>query len=692
MKTTTRGILAAGVLLLASATHSFSIEGLKLSVQCPDVILGWPSTAGENFIIQWRPSLDPSTDWATLTNSLPANGNTNWTTFVHSNQIQCAAGGSANDTAGGSLATPLARRTATATIPTAPTVTLAMPADGSGSAVPLALYPPGYDLSRLIIFDPSVGAWVCGSGYQTSPAHLNLSHSDSIQHLDDPQPLDDNSNSPPAPGFYRVVRNDVHFWGITNGMVLSGLVTIPIEYSVTSTDTIVGMTFYGNGSPLIGASQTGNAIQWDTTAMPNGSYAINAELDFCSDPSVAGTPVTVTVNNVISFPNYFTHVFGGQMWIYAQTIPYANYQIDMYDENTNYFGSFVDYADGNGVISFLWDLTDGNGYTFDSTNFTGVFTVDTSSLFSMNQGAAVATSPGTITESLSTGSPGFKALSPAQPLRGTVGANGPTPNGGSSTASVKDWWVKEPSWSVGNSWAVACSPQATGPYPYFTEQMMLGGPGGEYGGVNFRLSDSGCPLSPGNNAYDYVSEINNKSDKTNFLSYLADPNFRHCYFFGDGNATSFGSRLYKVPITLGDLRTTLGNKTLTTTNGAPLYAMSHPYRLVFIDACSSARGNLCEGFGIPAFELNTNYFRNSKFQSRAFVGYTKDIISNLGGNNWINRSQMLGWFFADWLSGLPITNCVYNAKNDVYKTQATMDSSAVVYGAYDLQINTDTTP
>jgi hypothetical protein len=71
--------------LVASSVSVSAIEGLQISVRCPDVILGWPSTSGEYYIVQWRPSLDPSTPWVTLTNSLPANWVTNWTVFVHSN-------------------------------------------------------------------------------------------------------------------------------------------------------------------------------------------------------------------------------------------------------------------------------------------------------------------------------------------------------------------------------------------------------------------------------------------------------------------------------------------------------------------------------------------------------------------------------------------------------------------------------
>ncbi len=88
MRTIVRGVITAGIVLLAPVTQSLAIEDLQISVQCPDVILGWPSTAGENYIVQWRPDLNPGTPWVTLTNSLPADWTTNWTDFVDSNRVQ----------------------------------------------------------------------------------------------------------------------------------------------------------------------------------------------------------------------------------------------------------------------------------------------------------------------------------------------------------------------------------------------------------------------------------------------------------------------------------------------------------------------------------------------------------------------------------------------------------------------------
>lgn len=84
---------------------------------------------------------------------------------------------------------------------------------------------------------------------------------------------------------------------------------------------------------MIGANATpspggGWILNWNTTMSANGNYAIEAELDFAgtNDP-VVSVPVTATVSNLISFPNYLTQLYGSQMWIYAQTIPDADVEI-----------------------------------------------------------------------------------------------------------------------------------------------------------------------------------------------------------------------------------------------------------------------------------------------------------------------------------------------------------------------------
>lgn len=67
------------VLFLVSLVQTFAIEGLKLSLQCSNVVLSWPSMEGETYIVQYRPTLRANDPWRTLTSSLPAGTGTNIT-------------------------------------------------------------------------------------------------------------------------------------------------------------------------------------------------------------------------------------------------------------------------------------------------------------------------------------------------------------------------------------------------------------------------------------------------------------------------------------------------------------------------------------------------------------------------------------------------------------------------------------
>src|SRR5665213_3264976 len=71
------------------------------------------------------------------------------------------------------------------------------------------------------------------------------------------------SNSPASTnrtGFYRVVRDGAHIYGLTNDSTLSGEVQMPIEIAVDSTDHIESVTFFNSAddSPVIGAQAIQN--------------------------------------------------------------------------------------------------------------------------------------------------------------------------------------------------------------------------------------------------------------------------------------------------------------------------------------------------------------------------------------------------------------------------------------------------
>lgn len=451
-------------------------------------------------------------------------------------------------------------------------------------------------------------------------------------------------------GFYRVVRNGAHIWSITNGMVLNGVVQLPIELALDTTDEVAGVTFYTDGSPLIGATAEGDGyhwvLNWDTKMMPNGTYNLTAQVDFTTQTETTNTvPVTVTIDNKISFPNYFTRIYGDQMWIYAElSVLSANFQIGIYDENTNYLGAFTG-STSDGIISFLWDLTDGGGNTLDSTNFTGVFTVTSTS-----------------------------ANSSIRPRTG----------GSSSTAT--NFWAKEVRWSANyNDYHVIAYGPFDGGYAASKQLLaMLGGGEGVWGGVIHALSNYGLGvhLSPGNVDQSTAFALSDATARTNLLDYLADPRFPCFYFFGHGSASAIGGFNSTSKISFYDIQKKLGNF-LT----SPKPRDFHPYRFVFIDGCSAGSGNFCEAFGIPAMTVSTNFFSTAGVNSRAFISFKS--CKNFNATTWKGYGLMIAGFYDDWQGGsFTVQQCVNRAMTGVHNSgEVKMDSSVVIYGAANMTHN-----
>jgi len=537
-------------------------------------------------------------------------------------------------------------------------VPLAKRADGTGSVVPLALYPPGFDLSGFLIFDPASSDWLKGSEFSRDALTL----SKGVTTMDgplDPGPMDgpgDGGTNAPETGFYRVVRNGVHFFGLTNGIVLSGRVEIPIEFSLSSTDQITGISFYGNdGEPLIGASQKNDGspwiMEWDTAMVTNGTYTISAGVDFAADESITNLPVTVTVSNLVSFPQYFTRIYGDWMWVYAElAVPEADYEIDLYASETNYIGTFAG-STSDGIISFIWDLTDGGSYTFPDETFMGVFNITPT------------------------------AARPASGA-GPLPADGPTP-----ATPGTNFWAKEYAWSGLGKFVVGYSAADSNPTKTYKIGLMVsGGTGGEYGGVTQTLGNYGLglyQLSPGNGQGD-AFQMFDGTTKTNLMSYLWDLSYRNFYYFGHGSASAIGGAPGTTCPTITDYEL---QKILYNFLSSAKPANYHPYRLVFIDGCKTGSGKMCEKFGIPAQTVTTNFFNNAGVRSRAFLGFKKTISYN--DAQWTWRSLMLGGFFQDWQNpNNTLQMCVSNAVAGNHSSgYQPMDSSWVIHGAYDLRIN-----
>ena len=92
MKAIQLAIIVTIISALASPVVSLAVDDLKISINCPDVVLRWPSKEGETYIIEHRTTLDTNTPWRTLTTDYPASTGTNLTYYVHPDQVPCPPG------------------------------------------------------------------------------------------------------------------------------------------------------------------------------------------------------------------------------------------------------------------------------------------------------------------------------------------------------------------------------------------------------------------------------------------------------------------------------------------------------------------------------------------------------------------------------------------------------------------------
>ena len=230
--------------------------------------------------------------------------------------------------------------------------------------------------------------------------------------------------------------------------------------------------------------------------------------------------------------------------------------------------------------------------------------------------------------------------------------------------------------------------------------MVVGGlaSASDYGGVLGTLDSGGicgC-LSPGNNEQNASCFVlHDPTTRSQLLSYLADHNYENFYYAGHGNESVISAYNGSGSvITRDQICYALDNVPLSY---SILHAAMHPYRFVWIDACDTGKGSFCEGFGIPAMTLSTNFFAAAGKESRVFLGYTQPTgfdASNSSGdyNSWPNRSIMIAGVLEAWVySAANVQTIVYNAQQGNLSSYK-MDSSAVVYGAYDLLSNTRTRP
>lgn len=214
MKATKLATVASIIAATVAPICSFAVPDTKIAIRCPDVEIWWPSTNGQTFLIQIRPDLQPETLWATLTNFYPAAANTNVTYFVHPNQVDCPTGqvfgimsASRGGGSGNAQENANSKEKASQFFGLGPWV---MPQDGSGTPVPLNIYPYGVDLfGKIVIWpDGSTEEW-------TQEFAEKYAQSKSAEGQNGPQPQDAGGDGA-GMAFYRVIdvtpreRSDIY--------------------------------------------------------------------------------------------------------------------------------------------------------------------------------------------------------------------------------------------------------------------------------------------------------------------------------------------------------------------------------------------------------------------------------------------------------------------------------------------------
>jgi hypothetical protein len=652
MKITIRGISTATAILLVSAVHSIAIEGLGISVHCPDVVLSWPSLDDETYIVQYRANLSTNTPWTTLTNSLPADSTTNRTTFVHSNQVQCASGDT-NSISGGGGGSPPAPSLVVIATPT-PHVSgpLARRADGSGSPVPLCIYPPGFDLSGLMILDPSTGEWVNGSAYTISQPSRNR-----LQH-DGPQPQDDDP-IPPDPGFYQVVRVGAHVFGLTNGAVLSGIVPLPLEFGNNDTNGTLALLFLSDtdtGGGILGSSfpefPSGPAQcltgTWDTMQVTNGTYTIQMGATLDDETEYLDNPVTVTVSNLVWFADPW-NVAGEAIYIGVQT-PYTDgtgtWHADFYDDQGTWDGYIDGPIDQDGWFAypgdtgpFSVDNTDGYGNQNPSTSYSLVYSTD--------------------------------AAHPIWPFPAYT------------NVPMTNVVFVEPNWNfLPTGAAVVYQPVFDDAAPLGQEEIMIlmqGIASAEQAASHpLLLGTSDLPFQVGNNGY-WTNTI---------IPVLQDSYCRDFIWMGHGSSSSLGSG----PLRATSITEPMIAAALTNNASNPLKGPNqHPYRFVFLDGCNTANGDWPLAFGIPKQRnMKISDFTDKRgLRPRAFLGWNKGKGYRYvnAGLLELNFEQWNGNFWTEWNARNDLTAAIIAAKNNPGGGMNTGNAGYVVYGAGDLNID-----
>lgn len=608
-------------ILLVGISVAQGIENLRISVAGSNAILSWPSLTNETYIVQYRETLSTNTPWTNLALKHLAKAGTNWTTFTHSNIVAFPPPCGTNS--GGSLDGPPGFDAASLAGGDDPTQETAAPL----SLDDLLPYPwnPRYQATGATSFNRN-GATIADA-------------ENGAEELSSPCPYATNSI-----GFYRVVRTGVHVIGLTNGMVLSGQVVLPIEIGSTNGD-LESVLLTANGAAFAGAQLLAPPFPKpylyfviDTLTLSNSSYDVEVTATVSTatnetTPAVilSSGAVTVLVTNTVAFPDWIPQ-FGQEsnsFLIKASSLQTnVDWRADIYGTNDTYIGSFTNHS-ANGQIQAVWNLHDASNVLRNDLFFNVV----------------VTTMAGGVTNA----------------------ARAPT--------SYRNFerWVGPGDWVIANQ-------QAWEDYSYpdlldsmtdgfvlnalFNGYYVFPSPGGDYSA--FRIPTA-VPSDPTPNAY-WVT----------FKQAVTNATARNFYYFGHGGPTKMGLATAARTFTTAELAALLHTAVPGDTN-------RHSYRFAFVDGCNSANGDFPTAFGVAKKEKQSlQDFANAAMRPNAFVGWKSTKWATVFNQVFFDHVNFIAHFQFEWYDDARNLRDAFDHASNYSDASGVGYSSLKIYGYEEL--------
>ena len=617
----------AFAILLSSIPRTLAVEGQALQVQGTNLVISWPSPGGyQEYLIQYRQTLDPSTPWTELTNNYFANS-TNRTTYTITGAVPAAL--VVDDESDTNLDTSQDLMSASLAEPAEPMATLA---DGTGPIVPLCLYPREFDMSRFLIYDPTAAGWVSGASYVRAPAPI----------YDDQAPLaarngltrsglnclDSLDGDLPSTGFFRVFHIPDWSFNVTN-YTYDGPNFFPVDFA-DYMDRVENIEVLLNGQPIAdaavfmpyvfatGETNWGMSIYFDL--FTNGTYSIQLRTTVHLDDAIGEGSVSlvlssqarnIVVDNEVTFPNWDDLIQTTNFTFQAKTKRASTeWWIDIYDAWDNYVNGGYGHT-SNGQIAWTWDLTDTSGNPRDDLDYDPyLYTYIT-----------------------------FNTAAGPQTTRTTPAAQSAYPATGYWLFSYLDRNYLE----AGTN------------YPG-VQNIMVNAITSLAGGPTSRgIPASVFPLKFGTNTYTQAQRNGSYAD---LKARIFMPQNRNFYYYGHASSNYLGcdfhtfdtNGLVKGGDWLPGSKAFLWSVGISNELTFNRYSGSRPYRFVWLDGCSSANGNWPGSFGVDKAAYDIGHYTNSVANPKhrrpsAFVGWNQEV----GGQGW-GTAQAFFNFRTQWMT------------------------------------------